>query len=34
VVDLKRIGAGWYAVILLTVPALTVLSILLDILEF
>ncbi|HEY76297.1 MAG TPA: CPBP family intramembrane metalloprotease [Thermoflexia bacterium] len=32
VVDFKRIGAGWYGVILLTVPALTGLAALLDVL--
>jgi membrane protease YdiL (CAAX protease family) len=32
VVDLRRIRAGWYAVTILTVPALTALAVLLDIL--
>jgi len=31
-IEFKRIGVGWYAVILLIVPILTVLAILLDIL--
>jgi membrane protease YdiL (CAAX protease family) len=32
VIDFRRIGAGWYAVILLTVPILTALAVLLDVL--
>ena len=32
VIEFKRIGVGWYAVILLTIPVLTVLAILWDIL--
>ena len=32
VVDFRRIGAGWYAVILLTVPILTAFAVLLDVL--